>query len=253
LLRQGPNKVVFNSAKAIHGERQPGILACTYSDWTDIYQCDRILKSSAYVAARTIPKGYNTWNLTDKDHHRVRRRILGQGLSERAIRQFEPIMLQKIDVFLGNLLKAFRKDEAIETTQACTFLGFDIIFELAYGYNAKLQTSEKVRWLVNGILMANRRINVFLQWPFLKKTKVDKLFTLLLTPQVLRYHKQVFTMIEQRKNQEKHARPDLFSFVSGYKDPETGQGLSNDELFAESILLLPAGGDVRKPRVHSAL
>jgi cytochrome P450 len=154
---------------------------------------------------------------------------------------------------LGNLLKAFRKDEAIETTQACTFLGFDIIFELAYGYNAKLQTSEEVRWLVNGILTANRRINVFLQWPFLKKTKVDKLFTLLLTPQVLRYHKQVFTMIEQRKNQEKHARPDLFSFVSGYKDPETGQGLSNDELFAESILLLPAGGDVRKPRVYCAL
>jgi cytochrome P450 len=209
----------------------------------DIYQNERILKSTAYQVTQIAPNVFNLFNVSDRDLHRVRRRIVGQGLSERATRQFEPIMLQQVNVFLAKLLKASQQGEPVEMSEACKLLGFDISVELGYGYNLKLQTSQENRWIVDAISTSNWRINLYIQWPFLKNLKLETLLLPILLPRVLRYHRLVSTMVRSRKSQEKHARPDLFSFVSEYKDPETGKSLSSKELWSESTFLIPAGGD----------
>jgi cytochrome P450 len=210
---------------------------------TDIYQNERILKSTAYEVTQIAPDVFNLFNVSDRDLHRVRRRIVSQGLSERATRQFEPIMLQQVHVFLAKLFDASQKKEPVEMSEACKLLGFDISIELGFGHNLKLQTSEQNRWIVDAMSTSNWRINLYIQWPFLKKLNLEKLFLPILLPRVLRFHRLVSSMVRSRRSQEKHARPDLFSFVSEYKDPETGKSLSSKELWSESTFLIPAGGD----------
>jgi cytochrome P450 len=128
-------------------------------------------------------------------------------------------------------------------SDACKLLGFDISVELGFGHNLQLQTSEENRWIVDAMSTSNWRINLYIQLPFLKKLNLEKLFLPILLPRVLRFHRLVSSIVKSRKSQEKHARPDLFSFVSEYTDPETGKSLSSKELWSESTFLIPAGGD----------
>jgi cytochrome P450 len=127
---------------------------------TDIYQNERILEATAYQVTQIAPNVFNVFNVSDGDLHRVKRRIVGQGLSERATRQFEAIMLQQVGVFLAKLLKASQKGEPVEMSEACKLLGFDVSVELCYGYNLKLQTQEENQWIVNAISTSNWRINL---------------------------------------------------------------------------------------------
>ncbi|KAH7069582.1 cytochrome P450 [Paraphoma chrysanthemicola] len=226
-MRHGPNKVVFNSAKALH----------------EIYQNERILKSEAYAVTQIAPNIFNLFNVSDRNIHRTKRRIVGQGLSDRATRQFEPVMLQQVNTFLTKLLNASKESKPVDMSDACKLLGFDVSVELGFGYNLQLQSSEVNRWIVNAISTNNWRINVYIQWPSLKKLNLEKLLLPILLPKVLRYHRLVKTMVKARRQEEIHARPDLFSSVSDYTDPETGQRLSSRELWSEATFLIPAGGD----------
>jgi cytochrome P450 len=189
------------------------------------------------------PKIFNLFNVIDRDLHRTKRRIVGQGLSERATRQFEPVMLQQVGAFLDELLKAHRDGRPIEMSEACKLLGFDISVELGFGYNLKLQSSTENRWIVEAMSTSNWRINLYIQWPSLKKLNLEKLLLPVILPKVLRYHRLVKQMVSSRRAEEKDARPDLFSFVSDYKDPASGQKLSSREMWSEAAFLIPAGGD----------
>lgn len=55
---------------------------------------------------------------------------MGQGLNERATRQFEPVMLRQVDVFLGKLLKGDQNGRPLDMSEVCKLLGFDISVEL---------------------------------------------------------------------------------------------------------------------------
>tara|TARA_R110002003_G_scaffold79_7_gene7065 strand:- start:3738 stop:5105 length:1368 start_codon:yes stop_codon:yes gene_type:complete len=242
-MRQGPNKLVFNSAKAIHGTPPIATTPVSLLIIPDIYQNERILKSEAYLVTQIAPKIFNLFNVVDRNIHRTKRRIVGQGLSDRATRQFEPVMLQQVNVFLTQLLNASKERRPVDMSEACKLLGFDVSVELGFGYNLQLQSSEVNRWIVNAISTSNWRINLYIQWPSLKKLNLEKLFLPILLPKVLRYHRLVKTMVTARRQEEIHARPDLFSSVSDYTDPETGQRLSSRELWSEATFLIPAGGD----------
>jgi hypothetical protein len=114
VLRQEPNKLVINSAKQSmvspnRSKPRSGIAPIL----TDIYQNERILKSTAYQVTQIAPDVFSLFNVSDRDLHLVRRRIVSQGLSERATRQFEPIMLQQVNVFLAKLLAASHKREPV--------------------------------------------------------------------------------------------------------------------------------------------
>ncbi|KAF2793401.1 cytochrome P450 [Melanomma pulvis-pyrius CBS 109.77] len=227
VIRQGPNKLVFNSVAAIH----------------DIYQNERLLKAQAYLVTQISPKIFNLFNVIDRKLHRTKRRIIGQGLNERAMRKFQPVMMQQVNVFLRRLVQASKDDTVVDMTELSAHLSLDISVELGFGYNLGLQTDEKNRWIVNAISTSNWRINLYIQWPFLKSLNVEKLLLPFLLPRVLQYHRLVRDMIKSRSAIAEHAKPDLFSFVSGYKDPETGESLSPRELWSESTFLIPAAGD----------
>lgn len=173
--------------------------------------------------------------------HRTKRRIIGQGLNQRAMHRFEPVMIEHIDLFLKELVKASINTTSVDMTNSCNHLGFDISLQLGFGHGLDLQTDDRNRWVVDGVSTSNWRINLYMQLPFLKSLHLDKILLIFLLPRVLRYHRLVKDMINSRRQEAKDAKPDLFSFVSDYKDPESGQNLSPRELWSESTFLIPAG------------
>lgn len=208
---------------------------------TDIYQNDHAFKARSYLVTQRIPNVYNPFNVIDKRLHRARRRIISQGVNDRAVRQFEPIIHEQIAIFLKLLPRTFEDQTTVDMSERCHWLGLDISGELGFGHSFELQTSTKNRWLAKGVSTANYRLNTYMQFPELKYTSWEKLLLPFVCPKVLRFHRMVRGMIEARLAQDKHSRPDLLSSIADYKDPETGTKLSADELWSESTFLIPAG------------
>jgi cytochrome P450 len=162
-------------------------------------------------------------------------------------------MLQHANVYLIQIVQASKDNKTIDMSEACKLLGFDISVELGFGYNLHLRSSEVNRWIVNAISTSNWRINLYIQWPFLKKLNLEKLMFPILLQKVLRYHRLVKSMVSARGKEEKHTRPDLFSSVYDYKDSETGQSLSSAELWFEATFLIPTGGDTTATTMTATL
>lgn len=200
-----------------------------------------MLKSSTYLVTQVAPNVYNTFNAMDKSLHRVKRRIIGQGLNDRAIRKFEPVMLDQISIFLKEIAKTSEEEKHIDMTTQCTWLGYDISGELGFGRSFDLQTDTRNRWLTQGISMSNYQINIYLQFPDIWYTGWEALLRPLVLPKVQRYRRMLESMITARLAEEKHALTDLFSFVSDYKDQDTGHIPTTQEIWSEAAVFIPAG------------
>jgi cytochrome P450 len=74
------------------------------------------------------------FNGLDKTQHNQKRRALGQLLTERFMRIFEPTMILQIDIFPRQLLRSSQKSEIINMTMRCQRLGADVVGHLAFGY-----------------------------------------------------------------------------------------------------------------------
>lgn len=228
VYRQGPNKLVFNSARALH----------------DIYHNERLFKSRAYLVTQPFPDVYNLFNVIDKRLHRVKRRLVGQGVNDRAMREFEPLMLSHIDTFVKELAKSCRDEDTVfDMTDRCRYLGFDIIGQLGFGTALELQTSTKNHFMISGMDTSNFRTNLYIQFPMLKRTGMELLlYPFILTSQMA-YYRKLRDLIVARRAEGKHARKDLYSFVIDIKDPETGEGMRLRDIWSEAAFFMPAGGD----------
>lgn len=136
---------------------------------------------------------------------------------------------------------ASSEDDPIDMSEQCKRLTLDVSGELGFGCSFELQTSTANRWMSGALAVSNWRINTYIQFPGIKYSGWETLLLPVLLPRVRRFHRMVSGMIKSRVGQEKHARPDLFSNISEYKDPETGVGLRHMDLWSESTFLIPAG------------
>lgn len=250
VVRQGPNKLVFNTVQAVHGE-VPSIVhnAATNATTSDIYHNESLTKSRAYLVTQASPSVYNLFNVVDKTLHRTRRRIVAQGINDRATHRFEPIIQEQIDVFLKQIRQASKIGEPVDMTERCKMFTLDLSGELSFGRSFGLQTSTTYHWLPKGLSTSNWRINVYIQFPAIKYSGWEKLLLPVLLPKVRRFHKMVTDMVQARMEKKKDAKPDLFANISDYKDPETGTGLTQKELWSEATFLIPAGAS--SPPPHS--
>ncbi len=198
-------------------------------------------KSKAYLILQNEPNVYNLLSFQDKQLHRVRRRLVGQGLTEKSIHKFAPVMEEQIVIYLKRLVSAAEKDQVVDMSQQCNWLALDVSGELGFGKSFELQSNTKNRWMPPGISAMNWIINIYLQFPAIRKMGLEYFVLPIMAPGIFRFHRMVSDMIKQRLALDTHARPDLFASVSDYKDPDTGKRLSQEELWAESTLLIPAG------------
>jgi cytochrome P450 len=214
----------------------------------DIYQNDRLLKARAYLVTQVSPTVYNLFNVIDRRYHRIKRRIIGQGINDGAMRRFEPLMLEHVNIFIQQLARSCEEGRTVvNMSERCKRLGFDVIGRLGFGRDLELQTDSRNRFMIQGMETSNYRSNLYIQFPLLKRIGMEVLLYPFILTRQLRYYRLIRDLIVARGLEGKDARPDLYSFVADIKDPETGQGVRRRELWSEAAFFIPAG------KCHGAL
>ncbi|KAI0117814.1 cytochrome P450 [Nemania sp. FL0031] len=227
VMRHGPDRLIFNSARALH----------------DIYSNERVTKSHVYLLTIQANGVDSIFNAVDKRRHASKRRLIGRAVTDRAMRQFEPIMTEQIDVFLKTLYESSLVSRPVDMTQSCKRLGLDIVGHLAFGFALNTQTDPKYRFIIDGIAMGNYRANSFMQLPFLKNRVLDVVLHLLSRPRRLGYLRALEHMISSRLSLEKHAKDDLYSSLAEYINADGPDSIKLSELWSEAVFFFPAGGD----------
>lgn len=169
------------------------------------------------------------------------------------MRIFEPVMQEQITIFLQLLLSSsFPKATPVNMTKNVKRLTFDVCGLLAFGHNLKTQTDPKHRPLITAQTAGNHRSNMFMQFPFLYRTKIFSILEKFASDQVLAYYHSIESLIAARVAEPKHVRHDLYSLVVDEMNPG-GDYLKNSEIWAEAAFFLPAGADTVSALLCAAL
>ncbi|KAI1331637.1 cytochrome P450 [Xylariaceae sp. FL0255] len=206
VMRHGPNKLLFNSAKALH----------------DIYDNERIVKSYINSAILQTPGVYSLFTVIDKDAHRTKRKIVGSAVSERSMRMFEPTMQEQIDIFVKHLFVSSRNSTPVNVTERVTFLACD-----------------QYRFMVPGMFRANHLANTRMQWFRLHQLRVFSLLNYFTRDTREQYKRMVESMIKARLSEDKNVRHDLYSIVSDASSQ--GENIRVSDVWTEVMSFFPAG------------
>ncbi|CAJ2503002.1 Uu.00g103960.m01.CDS01 [Anthostomella pinea] len=200
----------------------------------DIYQNEMVTKSHAYLATLYTPTSFFAFNPIDKNMHRSKRRIVIQALTDRAMREFEPIMTQEVQTFLRQLLKS----GPIDMTEKCKRLALDIAGLLAYGHPLKLQTEETNRFMTSPLQARDFRVNLYLQFQLITQLGIQLLVELPFFRTQRRWLNLVRPLIYARIAEDRRAKVDLYSFAY---DTLNEEGRKSNELWGEAFFFLMAG------------
>ncbi|OTA62649.1 cytochrome P450 [Hypoxylon sp. EC38] len=228
VIRQGPNKLVFNSVGAFR----------------DIHQNERFTKSHLYLLGDPSIRNKGVFTAIDRDAHRSRRKLIGQVISERSMRNFEPTMTAQIDIFLRQVLLSSQglEPEALKMSERCRYLSFDIVGLLSFGHEFHLQTSSKNRFILQSIEYLSWHANVLFQLPLLSWLRTGMILNILFFRIQMGTYSLLEAVIKQRLGQDKDAVHDLYSYVADFPKPDT-EKLDQSYFRSEASFLLQAGSD----------
>lgn len=200
----------------------------------DIYNNEKFTKAQVYTLTGASSGPPSIFSAIDRTTHRTKRRLIGQAVSDKATRQFEPTMLEQIDIFLGQLLASSRAGKAVDMTERTKRLGMDIVGLLAFGFPLHIQTQAENRFMLRGLSVGSYQNNCFMQWPLLKKLGLHNLVGLLGRKQREKYRAILQHMIKTRLAEDPHAHHDLYSVT-------VDSGIDLSELWSEALFFFPAG------------
>ncbi|OTB12190.1 hypothetical protein K445DRAFT_321192 [Daldinia sp. EC12] len=236
VVRIGPNKLVFNSAAALR----------------DIYQNDRVTKPPTYLATQTKAGAHSIWNSLDRSMHRRKRKLVERATANASMRVFEPLMIEQVDTFIRRLASNDGK-QPIDVKDRSSYLSFDIIGLLSFGYPLQLQTNEENQFLVKQLTKANHRMNVFMQIPMIPRYKLQNYINLLFRQGREKTARLIETMIRTRMATDVHAHRDLYSYVADAINAKDDEGLRLGDLWYEAFFFIIAGGDTSATALSATL
>ena len=210
------------------------------------------------------PGAFNVFTAIDKSIHRFKRKLLNGGFSDQTIRAFEPTMLHHIDIFVRRLMgspsssytPSYHDDEKSDSgwgpplnmTDHCRHLQYDVMGEFGFGQSFELQTKPDNRFLIEAVVATGHKAGVYVQYPRLQFLQLDKLFYRRGLRIREKYLNLMARLVRERMSVQKEekgggvkGKEDLFANLVDAKDPETGRGFTESELWAESRFLLIAG------------
>ncbi|KAI1506130.1 cytochrome P450 [Biscogniauxia marginata] len=224
VVRQGPNKLVFNSLEALQGT---------------------VSKSNLYLNIMQAPNVHSIFTVIDKRQRRIKRRLIGQALNERGMRLFEPIILEQVDFFIRQISQACQDTWPINMSPRLRYLTLDIICLLAFGFPLNTQTKMEYRFVSDGIVAGNYFQNMKLQCPLLTQLRMTESLQLLRNVRGRRepYRCVVKILIGSRMAEDQAARQDLYSMVADELNTGGPDNIKQSDLWAEAIFIFAAGGD----------
>ncbi|EPS26280.1 hypothetical protein PDE_01216 [Penicillium oxalicum 114-2] len=229
------------------------ILVNTNTGLKDIYAFTKQFQKSAVYKAM-VHRAPNTLTLIDKKQHGRKRRTIGQGFGDNALRGFQDAIMELVKSFCEALVQdtpAGDWSEPQNMGKWSNYLTFDIMSKLVFGESFNLIGSPENRDIVQCIEDSNVRTGVLLQASELSTRRLDrKLF-----PHAIKgrnkFIRFVTDLLKQRMAAKPLKRKDVFSFLLDAKDAETNQGFTPAEIGAESTTLIVAGSDTTSTAIAS--
>ncbi|KAI4286930.1 MAG: hypothetical protein L6R35_003810 [Caloplaca aegaea] len=246
VVRIGPNNLSFNSDTAYH----------------QIYGTRAHTRKADYYKYSNVST--NIFSTLDHGAAVRKRRICAPGFAERSLKSLEPFILANIDVFCDRMMTA-------ETNGAYSFTGtdwsaprdiahwtnclsFDIIGDICYGKSFETLTSTKNICTLQFINGVSKLMYVSAQMTWIIRCRLHYIAFL---PYIRAWHKFVTvgtTITDQRMQTGlKTERRDVFQYLLEAKDPETGHGLSKQQIMDESNAFLIAGSETVSAAFSSTL
>ncbi|KAI1425931.1 cytochrome P450 [Xylaria sp. FL1777] len=225
VLRQGPNKLVFNSVDALN----------------DIYRNERITKSCVYLASQRAPSAYGLFNSIDRQMHQRKRKLLGPVVNDRSMRAFEAVMMDQIDVFLEGLFSACQQPATpVDMTERLDYLTMDIMGQFVFGYPLNLQKNVTYRFMTD--TTANFFLNVALQLPFLSKARIFNFRRFRALLRGKSYRQVLQKMIRNRLAEGQDAKHNLLFMTDTLRVSDDDETFI-EEIRSEATFFLSAGSD----------
>ncbi|KAF5964810.1 cytochrome P450 monooxygenase [Fusarium coicis] len=199
--------------------------------------------------------------MIDNQGHAKLRRLVGQGLSNAHIRMYDEELRDSALLFasrLGEEVDRFEPNQPPGNHDGWTspknvaswsnYFTFDVMSHLVYGTSYDLLTHSENHWVIDGVLGQMRRISFLTMLPELEDMRFDRILFPDARRKAYRFSAKSREILEARKSKSGEmghhdSKIDIFSRLFSAKDPETGEKLSDKQLWAESNLLIIAGSD----------
>jgi cytochrome P450 len=206
-------------------------------------------KSPVYHNLSESKEQLTSVSLTDKQEHRLRRRIVSQAFSTRALKENEEIIFEEGIKKMAGFIDR-RKDQPIDIGKMFNNATLDVIGKTAFGASFQLLDDERADPKVVPVQIAirERLTNAmpFLMFPWLKNwtwfSLPMKRFEWSRTLFDFAYALRDIRLAKVQEEKEA-MRHDILGYLVSAKDPETGQGLNDEQITAESITFLSAGSE----------
>ena len=199
-----------------------------------------------------VHRAPSTVTVINKRDHGQRRRLLGPGFTESAIRAFQPQLHSHVDI----LCKLIRDQKAqadiegnggwgspMQLSDWCSYLTFDLMTAYIFGVQYNLLDDPKHRHIIQDIEKSSIRTGVLIYAPFLYLGRLDKT----LFKREIQGRNRLIRFIDGLVGKRSTLNPmnkDLFSHLTVTKDAESGRSLSTNEIRAESTSLAIAGESI---------
>ncbi|KAI1754179.1 cytochrome P450 [Xylaria castorea] len=185
------------------------------------------------------------FTVRDNAEHRRKRRVIGQVVSDRSLRSFNPMMSDQIDIFLKQLLRSSRQGEMVNMTVACNRLGIDVVGHLAFGCALKTQTEATNRFIPETMFSSIYVNNLYYTWP--KFANLAPVLRWIASKKIDLFRQAVERMIAERTSKPANSIPDFYAVVTGEG------GLHRSELWGEALFFVLAGGSTVATAMCGAL
>ena len=229
VVRFGPNDISINSNTAL----------------PQLYLEKKSTKKSKFYTI--FPGQANIFNITDRQLHGRKKKILAHAFSDQAMRGLQPYALDEISTFCERMMTSNPDGDkqwsvAMNIGRWTNYMTYDVLGSVCYGKSFRTLVEDSNRYivdLINGVTAPNYTLG---QMPALKKLGLSNpLFTGRLR-QIIRFVKFGNSLYAEReKAGTSTGRRDFFHYLLTAKDPDTGESLKSEELAEQSRGFLIAG------------
>ncbi|KAJ5956786.1 cytochrome P450 monooxygenase [Penicillium viridicatum] len=228
-VRYTPNRLLVNTTEGLK----------------EIYQSAKQIQKSPDYQVMNL-KVASTFTEVDKKIHERKRRLVSHGFSDASLRLYEPRILTNVTKLVNRILSSKKAEDGwTESLNIGDFAGdfaFDVMTSVIYGLCYNLQEDPKYRFIIPVISGVNFRIGILSQAPMLAWRKMDRyIFRRAIKARNV-FLGFVGKIIKDRMKAT-DITGDAFSILFAAKDDELKEGLSRDQLNAESLNFVVAGSD----------
>ncbi|KAI0530210.1 cytochrome P450 [Xylaria digitata] len=254
IIRYSPNKLSINRVEALN----------------DIYGFNKnVSKPEEFYAAFRVNKhARNVFNTADKEEHRRKRRIMSKAFSAKALPNYAPFILSKVDELAvkfngGTFPRAAGEWRTFNMADEVNYLMLDIMGGLCFGEPFGFIAGNGVEMMDN---VHARAVRIYItgQEALIKRLGLDRLLFphLFKAAHALGEYTRYYTekRIRNRDNVEadreaveQRGYEDILAHLINNKDDETGSVYSPNELLGEATLLMMAGSDTSTTAINTTL